>query len=536
MRKVFTFLAAALFFLAPASTRAGWDPVKGPSGAWAYIVLAGSDILTPRINVLSDKLGGEGGSAVKELQNEIRTGVAGELGVPAEAIDMSKPMAIVVFNPLMGEGPVASVVALKGASPPAGVELVNGYAVTSDSDTLADQVRTAFKSVGKIDPPNGMARIYVDFGTIFQMLGPMLQMQIGMNLNKLPQGNAQAATAVMDILFHLMGQVENFAITLDVKDDAIVADADVKARAGSDVAQLCGNQSEGGSSLAALVGDGTLTLNSRLKGFTGWLLRLSDRVIQKLIPDPKDQDSFRQAVNKWLGKVGDDFALAYRLTEGGIKADMAADFSGGIEDARSYYRYFVSDKMPASLKKLMNAGGGDMKFSLQEGVRQSGGVTVDRFTTKIGDTSKLPPEVKKQIEVLWGPEGMAGEYAVVNGTWVLALGGSDMSARLDRLIAEAGKPRSPVQGKAPVNFSFDIIQAVNWGMKISGQSGKTIPAGDPLTGSVTFSGRTVSKHLSLPLSTISKIQKALSEETGPHPLPPIGPGSAPPKTGKREKL
>jgi len=539
MRKVLIFLMAAFFFLAPASVRAGWDPVKGPSGAWVFIVIAGSDILTPRLNTLSEKLGGEGGAAVKELQNEIRNGVAGELGVPPAAIDLSKPMAIAVFNPLMGEGPVASIVALSGGStPPAGVELINGYAVSSDSETLAGQVRSAFKTVGKIEPPKGAARIYVDFGTIFQMFGPMIQMQAGMSMSKLPPANAQAATAILDFVFNIMGQVENFAVTLDVKDDAIVADADVKARAGSDIAQICGNQSPGGSSLASLVGDGTLTLNSRLKGLSGWLLRVSDRMIEKLLPDPKDQDSFRQAIKTWLGNVGDDFALAYRLTEGGIKADMAAEFSGSIDDARAYYRYFVSDKMPASLKKLMNAGGGDMQFNLQEGVRQSGGVTVDRFTTRIGDPAKLPPEVKKQIEILWGKEGMAGEYAVVNGTWVLALGGADMSARLDRLIAEAGKAHPPAPGKPPVNFTFDLIQAVNWGMKISGQAGgKTVPAGDPIVGSVTFSGRTVSKHISIPLSTVSKIQKALAEETAPPPFPPPGPGGgSPPERLQKEKL
>jgi hypothetical protein len=519
MRRLLLLALAVSALLGQATfgaTDTGWDQTKGPQGAWIYVVVAGYDTVAARLQKAAGFLGPEVVAKLNELPGEMRAGLSSKLKVGADAIDLTKPLAIAVFNPMMGEGPVAAVVPVKPEVAAAGDQFVNGYAVTSDSEMLTTKVRNAFKGAGSITAPAGIATIYVDLGTIFQIFGPMVQMQAAMAMNQMPGANAQAGMAVMDAMFSVLGQVENFSVALDVTGDDIKALGTVNAKAGTDIAQLCANQT-GGTALGRLLAAGDVLVSGKLNGLAGWMLSLSDTMMSKLIADPDEAAVVREAITQFMGKTADELAFAYRFTPGGLQADGVWAFTGTMDDARQYYRLMVSNKMPEGLKKLMASGASGVKFNLQEGVRQVSGVPVDSFTSDFSKATGLDPMVKQQLEAMWGPGGApAVEYAVAGGKWVMAMGGTDLTQRMNTLIEKAQGPAAGTPSKAPLTVSMDLLSIVGWGM---GLAGMTPPAeltkgGAPITGTVTFSGRTIEKRFSVPLKTVGKIKQLVEGAEG----------------------
>ncbi len=495
------------------ATQSGWDPVKGPAGAWVYIVLGGYETAAPRIESAASSLGPNVVAAVKNFPAEMRKGLAEEVGIAGDAVDLSKPLAIAVFNPMMGEEP-AVLVPVKGEAS-SSADVINGYLVASDSETVKSRVQAAFKGAGGLSAPKGIGRMYVDLGTIYQIFAPMLQMQMGMAMSQVPGGNAQAGMAAMDVIFSILGQVENFTIDLDVAGQTINALVEINAKQGTDIAQLCANQT-GGSTLGSLVKKEGVWVSGKINGAGGWVLRLTDRMLDKVLPNPAEADAVRGVVRKFMGKTADELTASYRFTPDGLAADAAMAFTGTMADVREYYTFLASEKVPAGLKQLMTSGATGVTFTFTPNVRQSGGVAVDNFKTDYSAATGLDPMVKQQIEALWGGGSVNSEYALVNGTWLVTMGGKDPSKRLDDLIAKAQNPEPGAPQAEPLKASVDLLQLAGFMMKAAGLS--TSPAltkgGPPATATVTFAGRTVTKRVTVPLETIGKIKKMVEDATG----------------------
>jgi hypothetical protein len=172
--------------------------------------------------------------------------------------------------------------------------------------------------------------------------------------------------------------------------------------------------------------------------------------------------------------------------------------------------------MPAALKHLMTSGGTNVKFDFKEGVRQSGGVAVDSFNTDYGDGAGIDPMVKQQLEALWGTDGVVSEYAVANGKWLVTMGGTDAPKRLDAMIAKAKNPVPSTPEKDPVTASVDLLQFAGFVMKAAGMAPDPalLKGAKPVTGTVTFAGRTVTKRVTIPLECIGRIKQMVERATG----------------------
>ncbi|HAK96530.1 MAG TPA: hypothetical protein DCM87_16455 [Planctomycetes bacterium] len=522
-------LALALYAQAQAPAdggQAGWDKVTGPQGAWVYIVVGAYDTVGPRLESAAAKLGPEASAAVKGIPAHIREGVGDNQGIDRDAVDLSRPFAIAVYNPLAGQPP-AAIVPVKGDL--AGDKrVINGYIVACDNEMLAARLTSSLESAGAgaIAGPAGAVRIYVDVGTIFQLFGPFVQMQLaaGMGGAGGPSGaERQMAMAGVDLIFNLMGQLKHVLVDLDVNDRSLLVTKDVVAKEGTDLAQLFGSQG-GGTALAGMLPARSFVLSAKLKGIGPFALKLADRWLGKALANPADAKYVRDAFAKFVNGAGDEFAMGGDFSPDGYAGDQVVSFTGTMDDAREYHRAFTSDKTPAAIRALMRGG----TYTLQENIRQSGGVAVDKFTSTV-DTSALGAEAGAQLQKLFGGDGMQGEFALANGKLIVCTGGKDCSQRLDALVA-ASKNSAGAPGAQPVAFNFDILRLAGGIARAMG-AGAEAPAAAaaPVSGTVTFSGAAARSGVVIPIDAIAKVKEfaeqimgggmGMGEPVAPVPVP-----------------
>jgi len=529
MRKsVFAVLLSIVpTLLSAGESTSNWDPLRGPQGAWIYVVLNGYDSIAPKLLKAAERFGPDIVQGVKDLRKDLVEDSAKKLGIAPEALDLSKPFAIVVNNPLMGEGSMATLFPVKPGTQ--GVQnLVNGYAVVCEGDMMKQQLcgLLAQAGPGAVKAPKGIGSIYVNLGTIVSTFGPLLQMQLAMGLSQSQQGNQQSALAIIDTILYLLGQVDDVVIELDTSQEAIVADATVRAKPGTDLAGLCSNQA-GGTALGALLGPATFKIAGKLKGVTGFAMRLADRVLPKLITDPEAYKDFRKVLAKTVGQSGPDFAMTYDLGGNGMVYDAVTRFKGTLDDLRAYYEFFVSPEKSKALKGLMAGGfaGMEPEYEFKKAVETINGVTVDRFIMKAKDKPESQAESKgavpmeEQRELLkkmWGPEGFVVDVAVVGDTLIQCSGGADRKKRLESLIKKVKAGTSGSPASAPVVASFDLIKCVRSILDLIGQEApEGLPeSSEPIRAEVTFQGRTAKKHITVPLSTLSKLSEMFLKAEG----------------------
>ncbi len=500
-------LALALYAQAQAPSDGGqatWDRMTGPQGAWVYIVVGAYDAVGPRLESAAAKLGPEAAEAVKGIPAQIREGVGDSQGIARDAIDLSRPFAIAIYNPLAGQTPAAIVPVKSDLVKDKSV--INGYVVACDNEMLAARLASSLEAAGAgaIETPAGAIRIYIDVGTIFQLFGPFVQMQLaaGMGGAGGPSGaERQMGMAAVDLFFNLMGQVKHAIVDLDVNDQTVLATKNVVVKEGTDLAQLFGGQG-GGTALAGMLPARSFVVSGKLKGIGPFVLKLADRWLGKALSNPADAKYVRDSVARFVNGAGEEFAMGLDFTSDGYAGDQIVAFTGTMDDAREYYRSLASEKAPASVRALMRGG----KTTLQENIRQSGGVAVDKFTTTI-DSSALGPEAGDQIRKMFGGDAMQGEFALANGKLILCTGGKDCPQRLDGLVARS-KDAGGAPSAQPLAFSFDLLKLVE-GIARAMDVGAAAPAGAsaPISGTVTFSGTAARSGIAIPIDTIAKVKQ-----------------------------
>ncbi len=509
--------------LAAGAAQSEWNAETGPPGAWVYVVLAGLENIESRLQSAAQHSGDKAIERLKKLPQEMLRDISGKLRVPAEAIDLSRPMAIVVYKPVeapvapMKAGwPVAAIVPITGKLQ--GVELVNGYAVASDSTALATRVRGAFQSVGRLEAPQGIARVYIDLDTIVRTIGDKLYAlaMLSVSPRSVPNANGLALMRAITHFHSILGQIENLTLNLDASGDAARVGADVTPKWGTDIAQLTSNQA-GGTALESVVPGGALTLTAKLKGMSGRLLRFTEQFL-KIIPDAKEADTIREPLANLLVALGDEFALTYDFGPEGLSVDMAARFTGSMDAVRKYYHRMASYKLPERLRQRMRVRPAEVDFAFKEPARQVDGVTIDRFTMKFNVQEGTPPihvlgllglllDVKEQTAPLWGDGEVVTNYAVVNDTWVMARGGKNPDERIATLISKAKNPPNS-GGDAPVKFKLDLFDLMKFAGKTRGGTPPSeLAGGAPVTGTIEFPGSTITMQATLPLKTVAQVAK-----------------------------
>ena len=124
----------------------GWDKLKGPQDAWVYVVVGAYDAIGPRLEKAAVKLGPEAVADIKEIPTQIREGIGDSHGIARDAIDLSRPFAFAVYNPLAGQPP-AAILPVKGELAN-DAKASNGYIVACDNEILAERLSSALKAAG----------------------------------------------------------------------------------------------------------------------------------------------------------------------------------------------------------------------------------------------------------------------------------------------------------------------------------------------------------------------------------------------------
>ena len=307
MRKVFVVLliAGTLFaqFGAPPPAGPGsWDKVSGPSGAWVYLVMAPYDGIAPKLNAAAARLGPDVVSFTQSLPQKIKNGIATTQGISADAVDMSRPIAVVVYNPLGGQAPVTILPVKPGVPVPPNKTIVNGYVVCSDNLTMATNLSQTLQKAGPspIPVPTGIAHLYVDMGMIFQIVGPLAQMQLGMALSQqsgMSRQEQQLAGASVQLILDLVGQIKDFDLDIDVTADNVLATSHVNMKQDSELSKLFSSQ-KGGTALGHLLPQRSFSANAKLEGLSTWMFGQVDTFLAKIIANPQDLTSIREQLSK----------------------------------------------------------------------------------------------------------------------------------------------------------------------------------------------------------------------------------------------
>jgi len=506
--------------LSAGATQSEWSAHAGPPGAWVYVVLTGFEKIE---SCFESTIRHSGGEAMKWLRNQpdqMRRDLARKLNVPAHAIDPSKPMAFAVFSPLAGRSvrgqwPVAVIVPVRGE--PQGIDLVNGYAVVMDSVVFATRVRGILQSAGNIEAPEGIARVYVDFSTMLQTIGQGIEAQIALAVSPggVPNATRRTKLMVFGALFSLLDQIENLTLSIDISGDTAQVSAHITPKWGTDMAQLASNQMRG-NVLGNVVPNGVLTISGELKGMSGWLLGFTEQFL-KIIPNPKEADTIRKPLSCFLHSLGDEFAFTYDLGPQGLSVDIAARFKGSIEVVREYYRLMASYKLPQELAQRMGVKPVHVDLALKEGAHQADGVVVDQLTMKFNVQEGIPPihtfgllglllDAPQQALPLWESGEVITNYAVVNDTLVMTMGGKNSYERISTLVLSAKSP-SGSAGDAPLKFRVDVLELLKFVMKARSAVRLVAPegGGKPLTGTVEFAGPTITMQITLPLKIVVEL-------------------------------
>jgi len=483
----------------------GWDKLKGPQDAWVYVVVGAYDAIGPRLEKAAVKLGPEAVADIKEIPTQIREGIGDSHGIARDAIDLSRPFAFAVYNPLAGQPP-AAILPVKGELAN-DAKASNGYIVACDNEILAERLSSALKAAGAgaIAAPAGAVSVYIDVGTIFQLFGPFVQMQLASGMGGFgdPAGvDRQAAMAGMDLLFNLLGQIKHVLLDLDVNDQGLLVAQDTVVKEGTELAQLFGGQG-GGTTIGGILPARAIVLNGKLKGLVPFVLKLADRYLAKACASPADAKTLRDAFAKYAGGAGEDFAMSMDFSPEGLVTDQINAFTGTFDDLRASYQAFASEKASA-----LTSGA---KFALQENVRQSGGVAVHKFTSTI-DASALDSQAGAQVKKLLGG-GLQGEVALANGKLITCSGGKDYSQRLDALIA-ASKNAGGAPGTHPVAFRCDLVRLLSNLAAAAGAGAETPASAPPISGTVAFAGPSAKSNVVIPIEAIAKVKEFVEQAFG----------------------
>ena len=488
--------------LAAQESAASWDAAKGPGDAWVYVVFAAHDGASAQLTRLAQKLGLE--AEVQDLPSQLRQGLQGAAGVGADAIDLNRPFALAVFNFLGGQPPVIFVPVKADVALPDHVQTANGYVAACDNDLLAARMASALKAAGSgaIAAPKGLVHIHVDLGTMFQLFGPLLQMQLAMGMGQMGDmtpAQQRTATAMVGTLFDIVGQVSHFDLDVALSDQDITLQSNVRMKSESALAGMFAAQ-KGGTALGALLPARSMALSARLAGLSAHLGDMAKTIMGKMQAGAKDQAVIMDAVGPFLAKVGDEFAMAYDLGQDGMVGEYVFAFQGGMQDMRAYFDFFSGKQMPQAFRDLL----GGVEYEVSRAVRTSGGVEVDAFKGAF-DLAGADPAVQAQVKALWGDAGLTGQYAIVKGLCVMAMGGKDCAERLDAQIAKVSAGAAGAPGEEPITFRFDLMTLVEGVMSSMGMGTGASSPPAPISGSVRFEGATAVKQLRIPVETVARL-------------------------------
>ncbi len=508
------------------STGSGWNPATGPQNAWVYIVFSGYSSMEPKIKQAAQAFGPQASGSIAMIPAQLKQMLSTSTGtpLPENALDLSRPFALVINNPMAGSKPAMVIPVKKDADLPASVKAVHNYVVGSDNQMIATQLTSVLEAAGAnaIAAPSGLAHIYVNANLIYSAFGPFLQLMVSQQLSQQNLGpEARIGSAAVNMFFSLFSDLEDLRIALDLTDEAITTTTTVNAKAGSSLASFCADQG-GGTSLGGLIpSDGFIAMNGKVKGLPTIMFNITDKVLASMTTNPDEIAPFRESLSKLMGSFGDEFAVNEKLTPDGLVVDAIAGFTGDLSQVRSMFKLMSSDNLPAAFKQFTDqlSGLGGYSYDITESARIAQGVSVDKFSSQINE-KELDPQMSAMLKKMWGGATLSGEYAVKDGKLFMCSGGKDYSKRLDNLLVKAGT--STAAESAPMSFSIDLLKLMAFAMQMQGQDMPQMPAGtaSPITGTVTFSGSSMVKNVDLPLNMFLPLMMAGQQAQQMAPVQP----------------
>lgn len=479
-----------------------WDPVKGPEGAWAHVIFASHDTMAAELKKAASGLPEPGRTAIQQLVEGLKTWLVQSPTprLPADAIDTSRPFALVINNHMTGQAP-AMIVPVKPdteAIRKAGYIVVNGYIITSGNMLMARHITDMFKQGDQkvVPPPKGLLHVHMDVQAIHQAFQPYITLltEQAFQAGKSHTAAAHKAKALLTLVVSMVRQVQSLSLGLEARDGNAYLAIAAEVQAGSALSDLCQSQRNDARPAHPLPPAGLLCINGSVKGIGPILFTLFEALMlssvqleqEKVIP-------CRQAGVKLAGQSGPDMAIREQIYHRGLTIEMILGFSGGMDDVRNLINQMST---PPMSEHLFPAGTYRLQ-SITQDARKSQGAAIDQIKINV-QTAHLSDAEKKQAVKYWPNKTITLEHCISQGRWIGIMSGGDvaepMNARL-KAMASGGDKASAMA--APLEISLDPARLMS------------ADASEPVNMRFTFTEDSLNAQTGLPLDALIALLKQL---------------------------